>query len=74
MNRKLKFEHIIDLGDKYIGFKLDKITAQYEQYHCDIFCFPISIKFTWIRPFINFSIELGFIQLYIKVGVGKNEN
>ena len=33
MNRKIKCEHIIDLGDKYIGFKLDKITAQYEQYH-----------------------------------------
>ena len=74
MERKIKIEKLIDLGDTYIGFKLDRVTAQYEQYHCDIVCFPISIKFTWIRPFINFSIELGFIQLYVKVGVGRNED
>ena len=74
MQRKIKVETFTDIGDKYIGFKLERITAQYEQYHCDIVCFPISVKLTFVKPFINFSIELGFIQLYVKVGVGRNED
>ena len=67
----IKMEVFVELGDKYIGFEVYKITSQFEQYHCDMVCYPISVRFNVIHPYRNFSIDLGLFGIFISMGVGR---
>ena len=74
MQRKkevIKMEEFVDIGDKYIGFKSYKITSEFEQYHYEMVCYPISININMIRPYRNFSIDLGIFGIFISLGVGR---
>ena len=71
MDRKVEIKRLIDLGDEYIGFKLDKITSQFEQYHCEMACYPVAIKLNMVNPYRHIGIDLGLFGVFISVGVGR---
>ena len=74
MQRKkkvIKMEEFVDIGDKYIGFKWYKITSQFEQYHCEMACYPVAIKLNMVNPYRHIGIDLGLFGLFISVWVGR---
>ena len=62
------------IGDDYLGIKLFAINSEFLQHHIDINIYPVKMQVSFVPPFRNLAIEIAIFKIYIKLGVGKNED